>query len=104
MARPAEYDAETIDHGVSAYVQLCKEQNYLPSIEGLAVHLCVARATLYDWADSKSERYHEEFSDIFEQLKARTPRCAGESDRAKLNSGVSSLKILFHVQSELAHA
>jgi hypothetical protein len=70
MARPAEYDAKTIANGVSAYVTLCNQKNYLPTIEGLAVHLGVARATLYDWADPKSDRFHAEFSHIFEQLKA----------------------------------
>jgi hypothetical protein len=70
MARPPEYDATTIASGVSAYVALCKVNNYLPTIEGLAVHLGVARQTLYDWTDSKGDRFHEEFSDILEQLKA----------------------------------
>lgn len=68
--RPTEYDAEAISKGVEGYIDLCKSQSYLPTIEGLAVHLCVARQTLYDWADPKSERFHEEFSYIFEQLKA----------------------------------
>lgn len=68
--RPTEYKAETIAKQVERYIDLCKSQSFLPTIEGLAVHLCVARQTLYDWADPKSERFHEEFSYIFEQLKA----------------------------------
>ena len=68
--RPTDYDAEEIANGVAAYIASAKSQNYLPTIEGLAVHLCVARQTLYDWANPKSERFHEEFSYIFEQLKA----------------------------------
>jgi hypothetical protein len=70
MVRPSEYEAEAIASGVSAYVALCKDNSYLPTIEGLAVHLGVARQTLYDWTDPKSDRFHEEFSDILEQLKA----------------------------------
>lgn len=68
--RPTEYDAATVANAVIRYTTACKNQNYLPTIEGLAVHLEVARQTLYDWADPKSDRYHPEFSDIFEQLKA----------------------------------
>lgn len=63
--RPVEYNAVTIAKGVAKYVVDCKKQHYLPTIEGLAVHLCVARATLYVWADT-----YPEFSDIFEQLKS----------------------------------
>ena len=68
--RPTEYNAVTIAEGVAAYIASAKSQNYLPTVEGLAVHLCVARQTLYDWANPNSDRYHEEFSYIFEQLKA----------------------------------
>lgn len=63
--RPVEYDAEKIAKGVFAYVSLCERKSYLPTIEGLAVHLTVARSTLYEWADK-----YPEFSDILEQLKA----------------------------------
>jgi hypothetical protein len=56
MARPSESDAETMADGVSVYVELCKQQNFLPTIEGLAVHLGW-RSTLYDWADPKSDVY-----------------------------------------------
>lgn len=63
--RPIEYNAVKHAKGVAAYVNECKKNFYLPTIEGLAVHLSVARATLYDWADK-----YPEFSDIFEQLRA----------------------------------
>ena len=68
--RPPEYNADVIAKGVTKYVADCKKHNYLPTIEGLAVHLCVHRSTLYEWSDPKSPHFHEEFSDIFEQLKA----------------------------------
>jgi DNA-packaging protein gp3 len=70
MARPSEYEAAKIAKGVSDYIASCKTNNYLPTIEGLAVHLGVWRSTLYDWADPKSDVYHKEFHDIFEQLRA----------------------------------
>lgn len=65
MARPIEYNAKEIAKGLAAYVSAAHKQKYLPTIEGLAVHLKVARDTLYDWASK-----YPEFSDILEQLKA----------------------------------
>lgn len=69
--RPTKYDAEEVAKSVVEYITECNENNYLPSIEGLAVKLKVWRSTLHDWADPKSDVYHPEFHDIFEQLKAR---------------------------------
>jgi len=63
--RPTEYEPGTVAKEVERYISFCKEQAYLPTVEGLAVHLCVARSTIYKWADD-----HEEFSDILEQLLA----------------------------------
>lgn len=63
--RPPEYHADKIAKEVAHYIELCHEKQYLPTIEGLAVHLCVARSTLYEWSNT-----YPEFSDIFEQLKA----------------------------------
>jgi hypothetical protein len=63
--RPSPYDASKVAKEVTKYIAECKGNQYLPTIEGLAVHLCVARSTLYLWAAE-----HPEFSDIFEQLKA----------------------------------
>lgn len=68
--RPTEYDADKVGKAVGRYISDCKEKYYLPTVEGLAVELCVARSTLYAWSDPKSEFYHEEFSDILEQLKS----------------------------------
>ena len=48
MARPSEYDAIKTPKGVSAYIETCKQQNFLPTIEGLAVELGVWRSTLYE--------------------------------------------------------
>jgi hypothetical protein len=65
LGRPTAYDPETISHEVERYVKLCKSESYLPTVEGLAVHLCVARSTIYKWAEE-----HPDFSDILEQLLA----------------------------------
>jgi hypothetical protein len=63
--RPSPYDADEIAKGVTAYIEHAHNENFLPTVEGLAVHLSVARSTLYLWADE-----HPEFSDILEQLLA----------------------------------
>src|SRR4051812_31303790 len=70
FGRPSTYDPDEHLSGVAQYVELCKEKQFLPTIEGLAVHLGVSRQTLYDWSDEKSVRYQPEFSDILEQLMA----------------------------------
>lgn len=63
--RPKEYDPIKIGNEVIKFIATCKKQFYLPTIEGLAVHLTVARSTLYEWGNT-----YPEFSDILEQLKA----------------------------------
>jgi hypothetical protein len=63
--RPTSYEAEEIAKGVTAYIESAHSDNFLPTVEGLAVHLSVERSTLYLWADD-----HPEFSDILEQLLA----------------------------------
>ncbi len=49
--RPTEYYAEAVAHGLAEYVANAKSQTYLPTVEELAVHLCVSGKTLYDRAD-----------------------------------------------------
>jgi hypothetical protein len=63
--RPSPYVADEIAKGVTAYIESAHSDNFLPTVEGLAVHLCVARSTFYEWAEN-----HPEFSDILEQLLA----------------------------------
>lgn len=70
VGRPEEYDAESVAKAVKKYVSDCKAKNFLPTIEGLAVHLGKHRSTLYEWSNPNGDFYHEEFSDILEQLKA----------------------------------
>ena len=63
--RPTLYESKRIAAEITAYLKECKSQFYLPTVEGLAVHLCVARSTIYQWAKD-----HSEFSDILEQILA----------------------------------
>lgn len=63
--RPSDYDAERIGKEIIAFINDCKTHFYLPTVEGLAVHLSVSRSTIYEWRNE-----HREFSDILEQLLA----------------------------------
>jgi hypothetical protein len=78
MARPLEYSEEHLNKA-REYLEQCKDTSIvdsngfetsrlkvnMPSKGGLAVHLNVARETLYDWASK-----YPEFSDIMEQMGA----------------------------------
>lgn len=63
--RPIEYNAEKIGKAISSYLKDCKANFYLPTVAGVAVHLSVARDTVYDWCEK-----YPEFSDTIEQIKA----------------------------------
>jgi hypothetical protein len=95
--RPTEYDAVKIAKATSKYIAACKSQFYLPTVEGLAVHLCVARQTLYDWANSKSDRYHPEFSDILEALlAAQGSQLIQNGLKGEYNSTITKLMLTKH--------
>jgi hypothetical protein len=65
VGRPTIYEALTVAKAVKAYVEKRQAKRYIPTIEGLAVHLGVSRDTLYEWEDK-----YPDFSDILEQLRA----------------------------------
>lgn len=44
--RPSDYDAKRVAAEITKYLSACKAHSYLPTVEGLAVHLCVGRSTL----------------------------------------------------------
>lgn len=61
--RPTDY-REDICEKVDVYLSMCgREQTALPTIEGFAVYLDVARSTVYLWA-----KEHKEFSDTLEKI------------------------------------
>lgn len=94
--RPIEYSKEILEKA-QEYLDLCIDEEYdwtrtngdkstsyehrikvkLPSIEGLAVYLKVARSTIYEW-----EKIYPEFSDILEDIKA-------EQAQRLINNGLS---------------
>lgn len=77
MARPTDYNNDILERA-GLYLDSCEDQNTvvgegkgaviirsvnLPTIEGLAFYLGVARSSIYLWQKS-----HPEFSDIIERL------------------------------------
>jgi len=38
--RPSDYDAKRVAAEITKYLSACKAHSYLPTVEGLAVHLC----------------------------------------------------------------
>ncbi|HEX8266967.1 MAG TPA: terminase small subunit [Pyrinomonadaceae bacterium] len=94
--RPIEYSEEILEKA-QEYLDLCIDEEFdwtktngdkstsyehrikvkLPSIEGLAVYLKVARSTIYEW-----EKIYPEFSDILEDIKA-------EQAQRLINNGLS---------------
>lgn len=74
MARPTkctkELKAKTKD-----YIEDCTHfEDVVPTIAGLSLVLKVARSTLHDWANPKSERFDQEFSDMLGDLLAKQER------------------------------
>ena len=72
MARPTKYNKAILDDA-NTYLETYnkrKDDDYepIPTIAGLAIHLKIARDTVYDWVkqDKKGE-----FSDIVDDLLAR---------------------------------
>lgn len=82
--RPVEYNAEFVENA-KKYIASCKDKDRkngkptvnIPTKGGLAVHLGVARETLYDWAGK-----YPEFSDVMEDLSA-------EQEKRLINNGLS---------------
>ncbi len=65
FGRPPKYNKVKASQGVKEYIEHCHTHNYLPTCEGLAVHLEISRQTIYQWRQD-----HEEFSYIVEQMLA----------------------------------
>ena len=65
MARPTIYSQELLEK-TKDYKDNWQEifpEDVLPTIEGLALHIDVARSTIYDWISQDTEEL-KEFSDI----------------------------------------
>ena len=100
--RPLEYSQEYIDNA-RVYLDSCidtfadKESDIKASVKiptkgGLAVHLGVARETLYDWS-----RKYPEFSDIMEQLGAiQEERLINNGLSGSYNSTIAKVLLTKH--------
>ena len=66
MARPTSYDSSMIQKA-NTYIDSCgREATELPTVEGLAEYLGVARDTIYEWI--KPEHKYDEFSDTIKRI------------------------------------
>ena len=66
MARPTVFDKAMLTKAARYLSDFNRaDHGLIPSTAGLALHLNVARSTLYEWADK-----HPEFSDILERIQA----------------------------------
>lgn len=65
--RPSRYNDETMGKVMDYLSNFQDQDQVIPTIAGLAVHLGVHRDTLYAWAGDDDK---QEFSDILERLRA----------------------------------
>jgi hypothetical protein len=75
--RPTDLTEDMVEKAQS-YLDAC--YNELPSKEGLAIYLDVARSTVYEWCKGESD-LHKAFSDIFEKVMT-------EQGKRLINGGV----------------
>ncbi len=115
--RPTDYMPEILEKA-QGYLDLCEDEEIqivkqsnsekgyemydnrlkvkLPSIEGLARHLNIARSTLYLW-----EKEHKEFSDILEDIKSeQAERLINNGLSGDYNSTISKLILTKHGYSD----
>lgn len=78
MARPTKY-SEEMQAKAEAYItnDTWKDQDAIPSIEGLAKFLGIARSTIYEWKDD-----HKALSDTLGEIES-------EQKRVTLNNGIT---------------
>jgi hypothetical protein len=69
LGRPSKYDGVKIKKEFLAYIKECEKKKNVPTIEGFSLFTEITRVTFYEWANPKSDQYHEDFSYIFDNLK-----------------------------------
>ena len=91
--RPQEYNETYVDKA-NEYLESCDKE--LPSIEGLAIFLEIARVTVYDWKDK-----FPEFSYIVEKILAeQAKRLMNNGLQGKWNASISKLILTKHGYSD----
>jgi len=78
--RPTKYSEELLE-ACEDYLE--NYEDAIPSHIGLFLHIKVGKSTAYEWADPKSDYYHEEFSEILE-------RCMAMQHQVLINKGLDS--------------
>lgn len=102
QGRPTEYN-ESILTKAQEYLKSCKDvydpetrtwDVNLPSIEGLALHLGIARSTVYEWRDHEDK---QDFSDILEQvLTAQAKQLINNGLSGKYNATITKVMATKH--------
>jgi len=91
MARPSEYGPHIIEQAM-AFIAEREEQEILPTVEGLALHLGISRDTVYEWS-----KVHPEFSDIYERMMAtQGDQLINNALVNKYNSSITKLLLSKH--------
>lgn len=72
-------NVELTEKGALAFVEV-----QLPSVVDLALYLGVNKGTIYDWVNTESPRYNEEFSDIVKDVLA-------EQEKRLINNGLGGM-------------
>jgi len=92
--RPTKYNQEMIDKALHYLDNYQDNGDVIPSIEGLAEHLEINRATIYDWKDQEGK---EEFSDILGQILARQARVLiNQGLKGEFNAAICKLALGKH--------
>lgn len=72
MARPTSYNQEILEltkEYQSDWKTLFPD-DVIPTIEGLSLHINIARSTIYDWISQEDNEEIKEFSDIVSKILA----------------------------------
>lgn len=104
--RPTEYNDNMLlkahEYLASAHDYVDNEGKFhvkIPKAAGMAIHLGVARSTLYEWA-----KIHSEFSDILERMNAmQEDRVIDRAMQGTYNSNIAKLLLGKHGYSEEQH-
>ncbi len=103
LGRPTDYGEEILEKAHAYILQFTDketipEDEVIPSIEGLALYIDMARSTLYEWDGQEGK---EVFSDIMETLRSLQGRTLLSGALTnKLNANISKAILSRHGYSE----
>jgi len=96
--RPTIYCDEMVAKAADYLDTYTDDGDVIPSIEGLALRLCIARSTVYKWAEEEGK---EPFSDILDQLMAKQGKeLINKGLTGDFNSTISKLILTKHRYSD----